>query len=423
MGQPRRRVAAPFVAFLLRALGAAGVTELVDPSLVVSAYMDTNPMARMRGVRVGDGVHVDVYDPESGLAVDADEAMLELIAGIAEERLEEKGGAVAAPPWKAVTGFPAVQCQVDDILSIATELRSGRFLLNLFEQLYQQRPAADWAWTRRGLDFGAGVDPTGDDPMRSWAGAFGETVVLVDMSAERLARAGREIRAVAARAGKEAAPELVEVATTITPQGVAGGALGDTIRAATGGSVDVVKVDIDSFDCDVLRALLGGLEAAVLVLEVQPAAPPPIRFARLFHPEDPLTHGWVGCSVSYQAELLRPAYQLILNSEDSAVFVRSSLLPVLEALPAGSIFYWTRFKPRLPADEWDCFRRTRTLDQTRLAARASQGHVTPPAFVREWAFELRPIDARSRIWGNITELAFSHELAAGEKPPLYVVDV
>lgn len=94
--------------------------------------------------------------------------------------------------------------EVDDILSIATELRSGRFLLNLFEQLYQQRPAADWAWTRRGLDFGAGVDPTGDDPMRSWAGAFGETVVLVDMSAERLARAGREIRAVAARAGKEA---------------------------------------------------------------------------------------------------------------------------------------------------------------------------------------------------------------------------
>lgn len=29
----------------------------------------------------------------------------------------------------------------------------------------------------------------------------------------------------------------------------------------------------------------------------------------------------------------------------------------------------------------------------------------------------------ARIWGNITELAFSHELAAGEKPPLYVVDV
>lgn len=39
MGQPRRRVAAPFVAFLLRALGAAGVTELVDPSLVVSAHL------------------------------------------------------------------------------------------------------------------------------------------------------------------------------------------------------------------------------------------------------------------------------------------------------------------------------------------------------------------------------------------------
>lgn len=62
-------------------------------------------------LRPPKGVHVDVYDPESGLAVDADEAMLELIAGIAEERLEEKGGAVAAPPWKAVTGFPAVQCQ------------------------------------------------------------------------------------------------------------------------------------------------------------------------------------------------------------------------------------------------------------------------------------------------------------------------
>merc|ERR1712139_226038 len=83
--------------------------------------------------------------------------------------------------------------------------------------------------------------------------------------------------------------------------------------AAAGKGPDVLKVDIDSWDCDVLRAALLRLspKPRLVWVELNWSVPPPVRFARLYHPDwatrisslhgFPWTHG---CSLSYAVDLL-----------------------------------------------------------------------------------------------------------------------
>merc|ERR1711924_54652 len=108
---------------------------------------------------------------------------------------------------------------------------------------------------------------------------------------------------------------------------------------------DVLKVDIDSWDCDVARAALLRLspKPRVVWIEINWSIPPPIRFARLYHPDwaqrvaalprFPWTHG---CSLSYAVDILkRFGYQLAALEDNDAVFLLSSRtvsqVPVAEA--------------------------------------------------------------------------------------------
>jgi len=222
---------------------------------------------------------------------------------------------------------------------------------------------------------------------------------------------------------------VVPVVDFVTPQGLEDGPLRQRILEAVGSRVDLVKVDIDSFDCSVLQALLLTVESSVIILESQPVVPPPFKFARLYHTGYRREYGLHGCSLSYQLRLLHPRYLLLLYSEHDTVFIHSRLAPYLEDLPAGKVFPWSSHPLRFPVDEIDCFRRSRSSQE-------SQGthEPVPIEFLRDWALRPRPQDALALVFGNLTSGAAPSAAAAacsGEegtavyKPPhrLYTLDL
>ena len=91
--------------------------------------------------------------------------------------------------------------------------------------------------------------------------------------------------------------------------------------------LDVLKLDIDSYDLFVLEAILGGHRPGVIVMEVNEKIPPPLYFTVLFHEG----HAWAGdhfygCSIVAASTLLRPAgYVLESMQFDNAYFVRADL--------------------------------------------------------------------------------------------------
>merc|ERR1712146_850740 len=118
--------------------------------------------------------------------------------------------------------------------------------------------------------------------------------------------------------------------------------MGEFVRdSIDAGQVDVMTIDLDSFDCQVLELLLQKVEASVIVMESQPLIPPPLKFARLYHPRDTLTRGLYGCSLSHQLRLLHPTYSLLLYTETDTYFIKSTLTDRIEAAPPGQLFYWT----------------------------------------------------------------------------------
>jgi len=99
--------------------------------------------------------------------------------------------------------------------------------------------------------------------------------------------------------------------------------------------LDYLKVDIDSYDCDVLASLLGaGYAPKVVQMEVG-TLPPPVRFASHWHRGYTRPHAQTlqafGCSLSYAHDLLQAfggkkwKYELVEASLD-AVWVRSDVL-------------------------------------------------------------------------------------------------
>lgn len=72
--------------------------------------------------------------------------------------------------------------------------------------------------------------------------------------------------------------------------------------------MDYLKIDIDSYDCDVLAAILSaGYRPKVIQMETG-TMPPPIRFAAHYHEVYARPHAQIyqafGCSLSYVDDLL-----------------------------------------------------------------------------------------------------------------------
>ena len=110
--------------------------------------------------------------------------------------------------------------------------------------------------------------------------------------------------------------------------------------------LEVLKLDIDSYDLFVLEAILAAHRPGVIVMEVNEKIPPPLYFTVLFA-ED---HAWsgdhfYGCSIVAASTLLRPAgYVLESMQFDNAYFVRADLangrvadLPPADAFREGYV--------------------------------------------------------------------------------------
>eukprot|EP00615_Pteridomonas_danica_P001025 CAMPEP_0114349996 /NCGR_PEP_ID=MMETSP0101-20121206/15984_1 /TAXON_ID=38822 ORGANISM="Pteridomonas danica, Strain PT" /NCGR_SAMPLE_ID=MMETSP0101 /ASSEMBLY_ACC=CAM_ASM_000211 /LENGTH=309 /DNA_ID=CAMNT_0001488915 /DNA_START=95 /DNA_END=1024 /DNA_ORIENTATION=+ len=97
--------------------------------------------------------------------------------------------------------------------------------------------------------------------------------------------------------------------------------------------MDYLKIDIDSYDCDVLASIMNaGYRPKVIQMETG-TIPPPVRFASHYHDSYSRPHAQIyqafGCSLSYVDDLLSQfgphKYELIEASLDS-IWVRSDIL-------------------------------------------------------------------------------------------------
>lgn len=103
--------------------------------------------------------------------------------------------------------------------------------------------------------------------------------------------------------------------------------------------IAVLKIDIDSCDCDILSAALAVTSPSVIVMEVNPSFPPPIRFnlaykPHMFHnnrgPRSPI----FGCSLAFATELVqRSGYTLLQSPIEDAYFVKRDVFHLFGNVP------------------------------------------------------------------------------------------
>ena len=90
---------------------------------------------------------------------------------------------------------------------------------------------------------------------------------------------------------------------------------------------DLLKIDIDSVDCEVLQAVLSVRKPLVVSIEINPAFPPPISFNMKWHTDVQHQVGspsvLYGCSLSFAIEVAyRQGYELLHFSLEDAYFVQ-----------------------------------------------------------------------------------------------------
>lgn len=427
---------------------------LVEPGLVTPTLWGKHPDEFMaRGVLVCNAtghwtVHSDIFDLEQR-AVETEEWQAQVITDSFAKQFERMKSPVGCASHNAnhrlrFGSHAALHCQADSVVSVASYIRSGRLIHRLFDVLYRLPSSLfPFEWSFRGINIGAGIDsyPTcsssdqlcnQDDPLDLWMGMLAQQVLLIDSDMSRLQHALSKLHD--KRAQAESVPsQFYALNKATTPLDIDAGELDEILTDAFRGVVDIIKIDIDSYDCDVLVALLLKVEALVIVLESQPLVPPPFKFARAFSSDDPLEHGLTGCSLAYQLRILSPNYHLLVYTEQDTVFVHSKLLSLFESLPAGTLFPWTRYPLLFPVDELDCYQRSRFLHAADAADRSLGGdhsrgleRVTPPAipvdFVREWLHSTTPRITLDLIWRNITGIASSTSTAPLENVR-YILDL
>mmetsp|Transcript_13125 Transcript_13125/g.35941 ORF Transcript_13125/g.35941 Transcript_13125/m.35941 type:complete len:352 (+) Transcript_13125:84-1139(+) len=222
----------------------------------------------------------------------------------------------------------------------------------------------------RYINIGA-HDGQNDDPLFEYATQAGAIGVAVERDPERCER------------HRQALPNVRVACEAVTPQNVL--ALMGELVTEPPTWVDVLKVDIDSYDCPVLEVLLGAVRARVVLVEANPSIPPPYQWAMLHHPElwdffnsfhSPEEVPIRGCSLAYEVDLLRRfGYDFVAFGGHDAIFTHSS---VREA--------WHPLRP--PMDEFDCY------NEAFIAANG-----IPIGKTRRWFFEMNDTqEALPEIW-------------------------
>jgi len=195
---------------------------------------------------------------------------------------------------------------------------------------------AGFQLTRRYINVGA-HDGHSDDPLYKYASLSKASGIAVERDPERCSR------------HREALPLVDVVCSEVTPQNVI--SLVKPVLSE-GLELDVLKVDIDSYDCPVLEMLLPEITAKVVLVEANPSIPPPYQWAMLHHPKlwdffnsfsNPEEVPIRGCSLAYEVQLLRRyGYDLVAFGGHDAVFTHESVR--------------SAFAPyEIPMDEFDCY--------------------------------------------------------------------
>lgn len=195
---------------------------------------------------------------------------------------------------------------------------------------------AGFAPKARYVNVGAN-DGRSDDPLYEYARETGAVGVAIERDPELCERHRQNL------------PQVEVVCAEVTPQNVL-----SLVHAGMQPpiDVDVLKVDIDSYDCPVLEALLPTVSARFVLMEVNPSIPPPYRWAMLHHRDLwPFFNSHVtpeevpirGCSLSYEIDLLRRhGYDFIAFGGHDALFAHRSVRAA-----------WLPLEP--PMDEFDCY--------------------------------------------------------------------
>eukprot|EP00746_Dinoflagellata_sp_MGD_P142706 gnl/MRDRNA2_/MRDRNA2_75641_c0_seq1.p1 gnl/MRDRNA2_/MRDRNA2_75641_c0~~gnl/MRDRNA2_/MRDRNA2_75641_c0_seq1.p1 ORF type:complete len:865 (+),score=136.20 gnl/MRDRNA2_/MRDRNA2_75641_c0_seq1:41-2596(+) len=161
--------------------------------------------------------------------------------------------------------------------------------------------------------------------------------------------------------------------------------------------LDILVVDIDSWDCAVAAAVVKFLRPKIINIEVNYQIPPPFRFNREYDPtaavwrEDTYTNSTfmatVGCSLSYATKLFGElGYYLLFIYEADAVFIDAAYAWVFK----------DAFSLQLPQDEIECYR---------LSILWAHDDKIPAEYMREWFFSPEPEDSFSYIRTNLTALS------------------
>lgn len=224
--------------------------------------------------------------------------------------------------------------------------------------LLQRVHRAGFPLAGRYVNVGAS-DGQADDPLYEYVRSTNATGVAVERNPERCDR------------HRQALPQVHVACSEVTPQNVL--FLVDEVLSPPE-MLDIIKVDIDSYDCPVLEVLLGALSARVVLVEANPSIPPPYQWAMLHHPQlwdffnsfhSPEEVPIRGCSLAYEVDLLRRfGYDLVAFGGHDAIFTHSSVRSA-----------WFPLEP--PMDEFDCY------NEAFIAANG-----IPIQSTRRWFFEL-----------------------------------
>ena len=142
-------------------------------------------------------------------------------------------------------------------------------------------------------------------------------------------------------------PRVVKLKQAITPSNIV-----DLLRSSGAPAhLDIVKIDIDSYDIFVLEALLrdGTFEPKILVMEINEKVPPPVCYSLNYHRK----WGWAadhhfGCSLSMALHILKGVgYQVVALNFNNLILASSTYCGAflgLEQSPAAVYQdgYWGR---------------------------------------------------------------------------------
>jgi len=236
----------------------------------------------------------------------------------------------------------------------------GQQLRRIVDELRAANPGE--AWNYFAIDLGAGVrdaDPVFDlfrlspavyaptnprqPPSQPWFG------VMVDGDPRQLAK--MEAAFPAEDVAKRVA--WIEPHTVVATLEAAAAPLTDRWRTP-----DVLKMDIDSFDCAVMRAVLRELAPKVVAMEINVKFPPDVSFALLHNrsadraPFDSERRRFAyGCSLRFQARHLMPPFA---GQQKRAKFPTSKA-PISAVFHSFRLIFGRAIISRNGLEAWMCF--------------------------------------------------------------------